>query len=193
MPPGLGQMAGANYRNRKRETYYRLFFREAGTGEAYDEYQKQGDFSPAEIRTLIEQLEGVTVCDPAAGSGAFEVGMLQVLEQVLENLYSRNNTPGDLKAAKPTPFKRKKDIIAHSLYGVETKRWAVWINQLRLWLTLFVDMPEEDRSSLRAVAAQFNLQGAHRRFTGAARWRQNLSRAGPRQFAAGNQAQGHPA
>jgi hypothetical protein len=130
---------------------YRLFFREAGTGEAYDEYQKQGDFSPAEIRALIELLERVTVCDPAAGSGAFEVGMLQVLEQVLENLYDRNNTPGDLKAAKHTPFMRKKNIIAHSLYGVETKRWAVWINQLRLWLTLFVDMPEEDRSSLRPL------------------------------------------
>ena len=130
---------------------YRLFFREAGTGEAYDKYQKQGDFSPAEIRTLIELLERVTVCDPAAGSGAFEVGMLQVLEQVLENLYDRNNTPKDLKALKHTPFMRKKNIIARSLYGVETKRWAVWINQLRLWLTLFVDMPEEDRSSLRPL------------------------------------------
>lgn len=130
---------------------YRLFFREAGTGGAYDEHQKQGDFSPAEIRMLIELLEKVTVCDPAAGSGAFEVGMLQVLEQVLENLYNRNNTPGDLRTAKPTPFARKKNIIARSLYGVEVKRWAVWINQLRLWLTLFVDMPAGDRKSFKPL------------------------------------------
>lgn len=124
---------------------YRLFFREAGTGEAYDEYQRQGDFSPNEIRTLIERLEKVTVCDPAAGSGAFEVGMLQVLQQVLENLYSRNNTPEDLKASAPDPYELKKAIIANSLYGVEAKRWAVWINHLRLWLTLFVDMPDDNK------------------------------------------------
>ncbi len=130
----------------KRDLYH-LFFREGGTGEAYDEYQKQGDFSPAEIRTLIKRLEHITVCDPAAGSGAFEVGMLQVLDQTLENLYTRNNTPADLKANAPTPFERKKAIIARSLYGVEVKRWAVWINHLRLWLTLFVDMPDEERQS----------------------------------------------
>ncbi|MEJ5225167.1 MAG: hypothetical protein WHV44_11980, partial [Anaerolineales bacterium] len=126
----------------KRDLYH-LFFREAGTGEAYDECQKQGDFSPAEICTLIEKLENVTVCDPAAGSGAFEVGMLQVLDQTLENLYTRNNTPADLKANAPTAFERKKAIIATSLYGVEVKRWAVWINHL----PLFVDMPDEFKTS----------------------------------------------
>lgn len=126
---------------------YRLFFREYGTGEAYDEYQKQGDFSAAQIRVLIKSLEEVTVCDPAAGSGAFEVGMLQVLDQILDNLYSRNNTPEDLKNKAPTPFERKKGIIARSLYGVEVKQWAVWINHLRLWLTLFVEMPNEFRDS----------------------------------------------
>ena len=131
--------------NIEKKDLYRLFFREVGTGEAYDEYQKQGDFSSAEIRILIEQLESVTICDPAAGSGAFEVGMLQVLEQVLENLYSRNNTPEDLKTSVPDPFECKKAIIAHSLYGVEVKRWAVWINHLRLWLTLFVDMSDDSK------------------------------------------------
>jgi len=131
----------------QKEDLYHLFFREAGTGQEFDEHQRQGDFSPAEIRTLIERLESVTVCDPAAGSGAFEVGMLQVLDQVLENLYSRNNTPADLKAKAPSAFDRKKAIIANSLYGVEVKRWAVWINHLRLWLTLFVDMPDKFKDS----------------------------------------------
>lgn len=123
---------------------YHLFFREAGTGQEFDEHQKQGDFSPAEIRTLIEKLEKVTICDPAAGSGAFLVGMLQVLDQVLENLYTRNNTPEDLKKKDEArdPYERKEAIIANSLYGVEVKRWAVWISHLRLWLALFVDMPD---------------------------------------------------
>ena len=135
----------------QRADLYHLFFREAGTGEVYDEYQRQGDFSPAELRALIQRLESVTVCDPAAGSGAFEVGMMQVLDQTLDNLYTRNNTPADLRAHAPTPFARKKAIIAASLYGVEVKRWAVWINHLRLWLSLFVDMPDEDKLSFKPL------------------------------------------
>lgn len=130
---------------------YHLFFRDSGAAEAYDEHQRQGDFSTAEIRILVKQLERVTICDPAAGSGAFEVGMLQVLEQTLANLYSRNNTPAELKAEAPAPFERKKAIIANSLYGAEVKRWAVWINHLRLWLALFVDMPQENKSSFRPL------------------------------------------
>ncbi len=134
-----------------RRDLYHLFFREAGMGREFDEHQKQGDFSPAEIRTLIDKLENVTICDPAAGSGAFEVGMLQVLDQILENLYERNNTPADLKSRKPSPFERKKAIIERSLYGVEVKRWAVWINHLRLWLTLFVDMPDKYQYSFKPL------------------------------------------
>ena len=120
---------------------YNYVFRNMGSGEEYDEFQKQGDFSPAQIRDLIELLEKITVCDPAAGSGAFEVGMLQVLAELIENLYQRTNAPDDIKSKIPSDFELKKKIIANSLYGVEVKRSAVWINQLRLWLTLFVDMP----------------------------------------------------
>ncbi len=135
---------------------YTLFFREGGSGEEYDEIQKQGDFSSAEIRQLVEALRSVTVCDPAAGSGAFEVGMLHVLEEILENLTSRNNTPEELKGQ--TAFERKKEIIANSLYGVEVKHWAVWINQLRLWLTLFIDMPEKYRDSLEPLLPSLNFK-----------------------------------
>ncbi len=137
---------------------YHFFFREGGTGDEFDAVQKQGDFSPAEIRELIVLLENVTVCDPAAGSGAFEVGMLHVLEELLENLYARNNTPVDIKSQKPSQYDLKKRIIATSLYGVEVKRWAVWINQLRLWLTLFIDMPMDEKNSLAPLLPNLNFK-----------------------------------
>ena len=124
------------------ETLYRLFF----------PGQEKAVLTPEQVRTLIERLKNVTVCDPAAGSGAFEVGMLQVLDRTLEDLYQRDETPADLKAKAVSAFERKKGIIARSLYGVEVKRWAVWINHLRLWLSLFVDIPdktEEDRANFR--------------------------------------------
>jgi hypothetical protein len=127
---------------------YHFFFREGGKGEAFDAVQKEGDFSTAEIETLITQLESVTVCDPAAGSGAFEVGMLQVLEELLQNLYARHNTPSARKTNKPTTYEMKRQIIGRSLYGVEVQPSAVWINHLRLWLSLFIEMPDEEKESL---------------------------------------------
>jgi hypothetical protein len=126
---------------------YNFLFRNIGTGDIYNEYQKQGDFSSVQLRELINLLENITVCDPAAGSGAFEVGMLQVLADLLENLYNRDQTPEEIKTVRPSDYELKKSIIAKSLYGVEVKHWAVWINQLRLWLTLFVDMPDTFKTS----------------------------------------------
>lgn len=41
------------------------------------------------------------------------------------------------------PSSARKPSLLIPLYGVEVKRWAVWINHLRLWLALFVDMPYE--------------------------------------------------
>ncbi len=125
------------------ETLYRFFFPA--------ESPRETPLTSEQIRTLIARLESVTVCDPAAGSGAFEVGMLQVLDRALEDLYSRKETPAELRNNAPTPFERKKAIIARSLYGVEVKRWAVWINHLRLWLTLFVDMPDEFQHSFEPL------------------------------------------
>lgn len=135
---------------------YHLFFRDRGRDAEYDEDQKQGDFTTTQIRELIELLSKVTVCDPAAGSGAFEVGMLHVLHDILDNLYRRHNAPKDLP--EWDDFEQKKSIIARSLYGVEVKEWAVWINQLRLWLTLFIDMPDEYKNSLQPLLPSLNFK-----------------------------------
>ena len=121
---------------------YELFFHARESEE-----ERVGDFSTAEISQLIDSLEKVQIVDPAAGSGAFLVGMLQVLDEILDNLYNRPNTDPKLKAQQPSPYERKKRIIGRSLYGVDVNRTAVWIAQLRLWLTLFVDLPEEQRYS----------------------------------------------
>ena len=126
---------------------YRLFFHKIRPGKS-KEFLESDELSPIEIQIMIKQLKGVTICDPTAGSGAFEVGMLQVLEQVIKKLYSHKNTPQDLKSNRPDALELKKTILANSIYGVEVKRWAVWINQLRLWLTLFIDLPG-DTPSLR--------------------------------------------
>ena len=116
---------------------YELFFRE---GEA-EEDQKDGSFSQKEAKEILLLLESLAICDPAVGSGAFVVGMMQVLDEIEQKLREKAHLPA------PDIFERKKQIISQSLYGVEVKEWAVWICQLRLWLSLFVDAPEDMRLS----------------------------------------------
>ncbi|KKP46237.1 MAG: hypothetical protein UR39_C0013G0007 [Candidatus Woesebacteria bacterium GW2011_GWA1_33_30] len=120
---------------------YELFFRESEKVED----QKQGSFSQKEALEILEKLQNLSICDPAVGSGAFLVGMMQVLddtEQVLKVKYNLNGK---------STFDRKKEIIKNSLYGVEVKEWAVWICQLRLWLSLFVDAPDNLKNSLLPI------------------------------------------
>jgi len=120
---------------------YELFFRE---GEK-EEDQKHGSFSERETKEIVGLLENLTVCDPAVGSGAFLVGMMQVLDEIEQELKSR------IGVKDIDTFERKKRIISQSLYGVEVKEWAVWICQLRLWLSLFIEAPDSLKSSFEPI------------------------------------------
>lgn len=116
---------------------YELFFKEGKK----EEDQKEGSFSKKEAQEILSKLENLAICDPAVGSGAFLVGMMQVLDQVEQSLKQRHGLNGK------NLFERKKQIIKNSLYGVEVKEWAVWICRLRLWLSLFVDVPDNLKNS----------------------------------------------
>ena len=73
-------------------------------------------------------LDKVKICDPAIGSGAFPMGMLQEIFKAKITL--------DLTLDKAQV---KKDIIQNSIYGVDLEKGAVDIARLRFWLSLVVD------------------------------------------------------
>jgi hypothetical protein len=96
------------------------------------EYQDQDhnwrrDLKPYkdEIVTALDELR---VIDPACGSGAFPIGMLQLLVKV----YARIETSFDSQKAKLA-------IIDRNIYGVDIEPMAVEIARLRAWLALVVD------------------------------------------------------
>jgi len=78
-------------------------------------------------------LADITVCDPAVGSGAFPVGMMNEIVRARNvlSVFLNGNTRNDYE------FKRR--CIEHSLYGVDIDPGAVEIAKLRLWLSLVVD------------------------------------------------------
>jgi hypothetical protein len=90
------------------------------------------DSVPKEYRNqIIEALDRATILDPACGSGAFPMGMLQLCLRTYERLESRFDS-----------YKTKLEIIQNNIFGVDIEPMAVEIARLRAWLSLIVD--EED-------------------------------------------------
>lgn len=85
---------------------------------------------------LLTALEEVKICDPAIGSGAFPMGLLNEL------LHCREVLSGDYYDRAEI----KKSIIQNNIYGVDIEKGAVDIARLRFWLSIVVD--EETPSPL---------------------------------------------
>ncbi len=83
---------------------------------------------------LNKKLDDIKVCDLAIGSGAFPIGMLQEIFEAKRFIYPYLKTNQTFE-----PAQIKKNIIQHSIYGVDIEKGAVDIAQLRFWLSLVVD------------------------------------------------------
>ena len=78
---------------------------------------------------LVKALEEVKICDPAIGSGAFPMGLLNELLRCREALSGTHYDRAEIK----------KSIIQNSIYGVDIEKGAVDIARLRFWLSIVVD------------------------------------------------------
>ncbi len=87
---------------------------------------------PAELEpcrdALSEALREVKICDPAIGSGAFPMGLLNELWRCREAIEETSS-----RAAL------KKEIIENNIYGVDIEKGAIDIARLRFWLSIVVD------------------------------------------------------
>ena len=95
-------------------------------------------------RLIDENLTTIRVCDPAVGSGAFLVGMMNEIMRTRNAL-----TPYIGKDGERTPYNFKRHAIQNCLYGVDIDLGAVEIAKLRLWLSLIVD--EDDIEQIRPL------------------------------------------
>ncbi len=128
--------------------FYELFYPE----KWWRDDQKFGSFTAREIWLIFHHFEKIKVVDPACGSWAFLVGMMQVILDI-ENMLIDNNIETIKKSdneklkeylrTKLNIFQRKKQLIKNTLHGVDIKSWAVEIAKLRLWLSMIVDINEE--------------------------------------------------
>ena len=94
----------------------------------YDSAQK------AEYKKVADKLKSVKVLDPACGSGAFPMGLLNRMMDILERI-SPEESVYDLKLA----------IIENCLYGSDIQSIAAQITKLRFFISLICDC-EKDAS-----------------------------------------------
>jgi len=77
-----------------------------------------------DVEGLMDLLHDVKVVDPACGSGAFLVGMMQVFSELYRKL------------GKEPDYEFRERIVHENLHGVDIKDWAVRVAEFRMWLAL---------------------------------------------------------
>lgn len=82
---------------------------------------------------ILERIDQLRVLDPACGSGAF-------LVHTLEELASLRVKLGDVRPVHTI----RRQLITESIFGVDVNPTAVWLCELRLWLSMAIEDPETD-------------------------------------------------
>jgi adenine-specific DNA-methyltransferase len=97
-------------------------------------------------KELATALRDVKICDPAIGSGAFPMGLLNEIFTMIKNLHDESpDRVGDvwnMEGKKWQPNIVKQNIIQNSIYGVDIEAGAVDIARLRFWLSLVIEETE---------------------------------------------------
>ncbi len=125
--------------------------------------EKEHAFSAEETRVLVQAIDECKAIDPACGSGAFLMGILHKLVDILQKLDKDNllwfdllieNFPAHLKKEmriklreENHSYKRKLGLIQKCIYGVDIQPIAIQIAKLRFFLTLLI---EQDIDHARA-------------------------------------------
>ena len=140
-------------------------------------YGKEDDelmsFSETEKKSIVNALYSVTVLDPACGSGAFPIGVLQKIVYMLQEIDPEANLWFN-KATENVSFLirkefekkfnagsldyiRKLTVIQNSIFGIDIQPIAVEIARLRCFLSLVIEEKVYDDEPNRGINPLPNL------------------------------------
>lgn len=129
----------------------------------------------SEKESVLNALDSIKIIDPACGSGAFPMGILQKMLLILQKVDPESEWWLDTKLSqieskllKKELGKKLKDenvnyvhklgIIQSSIYGVDIQPIAVEISKLRFFLSLIVDETVNDAKENRGIEPLPNLE-----------------------------------
>lgn len=97
------------------------------------------------LKDVDEALKNVRVADPAVGSGAFPLGMLNEIVRARQNISAYMAITMNaydtrlMYQMERSPHNLKYETIKNSIFAADIEPSAVDIAQLRLWLSLVID------------------------------------------------------
>jgi len=113
------------------------------------------EIKPENGKAIIHRLLETKVLDPACGSGAFPMGMLEEMMQILDVVDPEGNIwisemlkskdieflshISDFIADKQVRYVKKLGLLRNCLFGIDILEYAVEITKLRCWLSLIVE------------------------------------------------------
>ncbi len=132
-------------------------------------------FSEMEHKSILNALDQIKILDPACGSGAFPMGVLQKIVTALQKLdpdavwwkerqVKRIKNQFVRKALREkledssVEYARKIGVIQNSLYGVDIQPIAAEISKLRCFLSLVVDETINENKPNRGIEPLPNLE-----------------------------------
>ncbi|MBL7130896.1 MAG: hypothetical protein ISS45_05805 [Candidatus Omnitrophica bacterium] len=131
--------------------------------------------SESEKESVLNALDSIKIIDPACGSGAFPMGILQKMFLMLQKIDPKSEWWLDKKLAQIEDKLLKKElgkklkaesvnyvhklgIIQSSIYGVDIQPIAVEISKLRFFLSLIVDETINEAEENRGIEPLPNLE-----------------------------------
>lgn len=104
-----------------------------------DEHEIAEGLTERHAQEILYYLDTMKACDPACGSGAYLLGLLQEIVAIRRCLQHQR-----LRADPAFLYKLKFGIIRRSLYGVDIDEFATNVAKLRLWLSLAVESEQAE-------------------------------------------------
>ena len=135
------------------------------TTDAFDDLEYP--LTEEEQLQVITSIRDLRFFDPACGSGAFPIGMLQKLIWVIEQIDETGEKFLEISPSKALEsssenssplYQIKKQIIRNSIFGADIQPIALEISRLRCFLTLIVDQQVIDGGDNRGIDPLPNLE-----------------------------------
>jgi hypothetical protein len=141
---------------------------------SYDTDHNPFQTEPELTEKFIEAIEKIKVLDPACGSGAFPMAILNKLTHLLHKLDPENKVwkekllekiPPEIREEtekslenKSVDYIRKLGLIENCIYGVDIQTIAIQISKLRFFLSLLIEQTIDDAKPNRDIRALPNLE-----------------------------------
>lgn len=151
----LVNKVGVKYEEIKEFIQYGEMIRDIDLKEATKDSHLVGDTIFDNVIQIDRALENIKIADPAVGSGAFPLGILNEIVKMRDILtsymliYNRLGIFGkkypeeQITNNKRSIYNMKWNTIKNSIYAVDIENSAVDITKLRLWLSIVVDQTDD--------------------------------------------------